>query len=174
MEKIFKIDDHVAAAIAGLTADARVLIDNARVEAQVHILSYDEAISVQEVTRSICDFKQAYTMSGGARPFGVSLLIAGVDSSGPHLYVTDPSGAYFGYFCWAIGGGGQAARDFLEKEYEEAKTLDDLQVLALKSLKEVMEDQVETKNFEMLVITQDDPTFSLLSTDEKQALIDKL
>ncbi|MHA1734506.1 MAG: archaeal proteasome endopeptidase complex subunit alpha [Promethearchaeota archaeon] len=175
MEKIFKIDDHVAVAIAGLTADARVLIDHARVEAQVNILSYDEAISVQEVTRSICDLKQVYTQNAGVRPFGVALLIAGIDPvKGPQLYMTDPSGAYWGYFCQAIGAGAQSAREFLEKEYKPGMSLDELKALPLKALKEVMEETLEPRNCEVVVLDKEEKKIRHLSENEKKELIDSL
>ncbi|MGQ4876675.1 MAG: archaeal proteasome endopeptidase complex subunit alpha, partial [Promethearchaeia archaeon] len=103
-EKIFKIDDHIGVAIAGLTADARILVDRARVQAQINYLNYDEKISVKECTLNICEYLQLFTQNAGVRPFGVSLLIAGIDSDGKaSLFLTDPSGAMFGYKAFAIG-----------------------------------------------------------------------
>jgi len=79
IEKIFQIDDHIGAATSGLVADARALIDRARVEAQINKVTYDEPIGVEVLSKKICDFKQSYTQYGGVRPFGTALLIAGVD-----------------------------------------------------------------------------------------------
>ncbi|MEM4699491.1 MAG: archaeal proteasome endopeptidase complex subunit alpha, partial [Candidatus Nezhaarchaeales archaeon] len=107
MEKIWKIDEHVGVAYAGLASDGRVLIDRARVEAQINRLIYDEPIDIEMLTRRISDLKQLYTQHAGVRPFGVSFLIAGVDKTGPKLFMTEPSGAYAGYYATAIGAGSQ-------------------------------------------------------------------
>ncbi|MHA1729140.1 MAG: archaeal proteasome endopeptidase complex subunit alpha [Promethearchaeota archaeon] len=170
-EKIFKIDDHIGATIAGLTADARVLIDKARVQAQINILSYDEKISVVEVTREICDTAQLYTQTAGVRPFGVSLLIAGIDpKNGPQIYLTDPSGAYFGYFCYAIGSGQQTAKQFLEKEYKQNMTFEKLRDLALKTLKAVMESELTSQNYDLAYIKKGG-SYTMLSLEEKEELV---
>jgi proteasome alpha subunit len=173
-EKIFKIDEHIGAAIAGLTADARVLIDKARVQAQVNILSYDEKISVVDVTREICDFKQLYTQQGGYRPFGISLLIAGIDpNNDPKIFLTDPSGAYWGYYAAAIGSGQQAARQFLEKEYKQNMTFEELLDLAVKTLKIVFEAELTTENFNIAYIKKGE-SFTFIPKEKKKELIEKL
>lgn len=59
IEKIFVIDNHVGVAIAGLTADARILIDNARIEAQSHRYLYDEPIDIEFLTKRICDLSNS-------------------------------------------------------------------------------------------------------------------
>ncbi|GAH43339.1 unnamed protein product, partial [marine sediment metagenome] len=129
-EKIFKVDDHIGVAIAGLTADARVLVDRARVQAQVNILNYDETISVKDSTLNICEYLQLFTQNAGVRPFGVSFLIAGVDSNGEaSLYLTDPSGAMWGYKAFAIGSGASEARAYLEENYKEDISDEDLKLL---------------------------------------------
>ncbi|GAB4310275.1 MAG: archaeal proteasome endopeptidase complex subunit alpha [Promethearchaeota archaeon] len=174
MEKIFQIDSHVACAISGLTADARVLIDQARVEAQVNILSYDQPITVEEVTRAVCDLMQVYTHNVGVRPFGVALLVAGVDPSGkPQLFMTDPSGAYWAYFAWAIGSGESAAREYLEQNYKRDASVEELQLLALRALKEVMETPLTSSNCELVQITSKDKQIRRFTEDELKALIDR-
>ena len=140
IKKVFKINKQIAASISGLTADARVLIDQARVKAEVYYLNYDELISVEEVTREICDLKQLYTQNAGVRPFGVSLLIAGIDPTGePKLYITDPSGAFWAFFANAIGSYEQEVRDFLEKNYSRDIGLEEAKILSLKTLLNVVE-----------------------------------
>ena len=173
-EKIFKIDDHIGVAIAGLTADARVLVDRARVQAQVNILSYDEKISVKDSTLNICEYLQAYTMNAGTRPFGVSFLIAGVDSNGASLYLTDPSGAMWGYKAFAIGSGATEARAFLEKNYKEDINDDDLKLLPLKTLKELMGEDLDKDTCDVAFILKDDVHFKLLSLKEKEELLNRL
>lgn len=173
-EKIFKIDGHIGAAIAGLTADARVLIDKARIQAQINILSYDEKISVRDVTREICDTMQVYTQNGGIRPFGVSLLLGGIDpKTGPKIFMTDPSGAFWGYYACAIGSGQQATRQFLEKEYKESMTFDELLELAFRALKEVLESEMTEDNCNIAYI-KTDVDYTILEKSEKKEIIKKI
>lgn len=174
-EKIFKIDDHIGVAIAGLTADARVLIDRARVQAQVNLLSYDEKISVKDSTLNICEYKQAFTQNAGVRPFGVSFLIAGIDSNDkPSLYLTDPSGALWSYFAFAIGSGATEARNFLEENYKEDISEEDLKLLPLKTLKHLMGDNLSKNTCDVAFILKKDKKFKLLSVDEKEELLKKI
>ena len=174
-EKIFKIDDHIGVAIAGLTADARVLIDRARVQAQVNLLSYDEKISVKDSTLNICEYKQAFTQNAGVRPFGVSFLIAGIDlNDKPSLYLTDPSGALWSYFAFAIGSGASEARTFLEEHYKEDISEEDLKLLPLKTLKELMGDNLSKDTCDVAFILKKDKKFKLLSVDEKEELLKKI
>jgi 20S proteasome subunit alpha 3 len=94
-EKMYKIDNHIACAVAGITADANILIENARLFSQQYYYSYQEPIPVENLVQQICDIKQGYTQYGGMRPFGVSLLYAGWDEYyGFQLYHSDPSGNY--------------------------------------------------------------------------------
>lgn len=134
IEKIFAIDAHVGCATSGLVADARALVDRARVEAQVNRVNYDEDIPVETLAKRICDHKQSYTQFGGGRPFGTALLVAGVDLSGPRLFETDPSGALIEYRASAVGSGRQAAMDLLEKEYKDGLSVDGALQLGLKAL----------------------------------------
>ncbi|TXT62020.1 MAG: Proteasome subunit alpha [Promethearchaeota archaeon] len=175
-EKIFKIDNHIGVAIAGLTADARVLIDKGRLQAQIHLLNYDEEITVKELTLEICEILQAYTQNAGVRPFGVSFLIAGInpgDSTG--LFLTDPSGALWGYKAFAIGSGANEARTFLEENYDENISDDDLKLLPLKALKEVMgEEDLTEHTCDVAFIMKEDKKFKLLTLEERKELLSKL
>jgi len=174
-EKIFKIDDHIGVAIAGLTADARVLIDRARVQAQINMLSYDEKISVKDATLNICEYKQAFTQNAGVRPFGVSFLVAGLDNTNaPVLYLTDPSGAMWGYKAFAIGSGATEARAFLEEHYKEDMSDEDLKLLPLKALKELMGDNLSKDTCDVAFILKEDKKFKLLDLEEKEALLKKI
>lgn len=134
IEKIFAIDHHVACATSGLVADARALVDRARVEAQLNRISFDEPVAVEHLTKRICDYKQSYTQYGGGRPFGTALLVAGVDQTGPRLFETDPSGALIEYKASAVGAGRTPAMEALEKEYKEPNNADGAVALGLKAL----------------------------------------
>jgi proteasome alpha subunit len=173
VEKIFDIDAHVGAAIAGLTADARVLIDNARIQSQINRLYYNESISIATLTKKICDLKQIYTQHAGVRPFGVSLLVAGVDDA-PRLFMTDPSGAFWGYRAQAIGSGAQAVREELEKEYDENKSIEEIIMMALNALKKVIESQLDPTKAEVAVIKTKTKTFERLSLKELETYISKV
>ena len=174
-EKIFKIDDQIGVAIAGLTADARVLVDRARVQAQVNILNYDETISVKDSTLNICEYLQLFTQNAGVRPFGVSFLIAGVDSNGEaSLYLTDPSGAMWGYKAFAIGSGSTEARTYLEEHYKEDISDEELKLLPLKTLKELMGENLSKETCDVAFILKDDLKFKLLNDQEKEELLAKI
>ncbi len=174
-EKIFKIDEHIGVAIAGLTADARVLIDRARVQAQVNLLNYDEKISIKDCTLNICEYKQVFTQNAGVRPFGVSFLIAGIDTNEkPSLYLTDPSGAMWGYLSFAIGSGATEARVYLEEHYKEEISDEELKLLPLRALKDIMGDNLNTDTYDIAFILKEDKTFWLLNLDEKEELLNIL
>ena len=115
IEKIFKIDSHIGCATSGLVADARALVDRARIECQVNAFNYSEDMAVETLVKKICDFKQSYTQYGGVRPFGTAMLMAGIDASGPHLYETDPSGAMMAYKAGGIGAGRNEVMEVFEK-----------------------------------------------------------
>ena len=101
--KIFRIDEHIGAAIVGLSSDARILIDQARIYAQSNKLTYDEPIDVEVITKRICDIQQMYTQHAGVRPFGVSIIFGGTDKTGTRIFGTHPSGTYRGYKANALG-----------------------------------------------------------------------
>ena len=174
VEKIFKIDNHVGCAIAGLTADARVLVDHARIQCQINKLTYDESIDIQMLTKKICDLKQLYTQHAGVRPFGVSLLIAGIDDKGPQLYLTDPSGAFWGYQANAIGSGAQTVQEALEKDYKADMTLDQAIILALKSLKQVIETELDSTKVEIAIAKTETKEFERLSSEDLEKYIKQL
>jgi len=117
IEKIFQIDRHVGCATSGLVADARILVDQARVIAQISKITYDEDMSVEALVKRICDYKQNYTQYGGVRPFGTALLVAGVDDQGEHLFETDPSGALVSYKAGSIGAGRNVVMEVFNQPY---------------------------------------------------------
>ncbi|WP_292319275.1 archaeal proteasome endopeptidase complex subunit alpha [Caldisphaera sp.] len=135
VEKIYKVDDHIGVTFAGMGSDGRVLIDYARQVSIRHRLTYGEAPSVEYITKSVADIKQAYTQHGGFRPFGVALIFGGVNSDNvPKLFRTEPGGQYFSYYAVAIGLGGDVANSYMEKQYNKDMSLSDAIELAVKSL----------------------------------------
>ncbi len=153
-EKIYAIDSHIAAASSGLVADARKLVDFARLEAQNHHLTYDEPISVDSLAKSIGDHIQFFTQYAGVRPYGVSLLIAGVNSES-RLFETDPSGALFEYRATAIGSGKKIVEELFEKEYKDKMSLNDAIKLALKGLKKCVEEKLTASMVDITFISND-------------------
>ncbi|NVM03302.1 MAG: archaeal proteasome endopeptidase complex subunit alpha [Candidatus Helarchaeota archaeon] len=175
VEKIFKIDEHIGCVIAGLTADAQVLIEHARVQAQINRLNYDEPIDVKMLVRRVCNLKQLYTMNAGVRPFGVAMLIAGVGvDSKAELYMTAPSGAFNKYSAQAIGLGAPTAREFLEKEYKEKMSIEETIILALTALKKVISKEFAPDHTDVGVIRTDEKVFRIFSGDEKEAYMKKI
>jgi proteasome alpha subunit len=174
-EKIFKIDDHIGVAIAGLTADARVLVDRARVQAQVNLLNYDEKITVKDSTLNICEYLQLFTQNAGVRPFGVSLLVGGIDPDGkPTVILTDPSGANWSYKAFAIGSGATEARTYLEEHYQDDISEEELKLLPLRTLKSLMGENLNKNTCDVAFILKEDRKFKLLTLEEKEELLTKL
>merc|ERR1712070_357270 len=139
-EKMYKLDDHVVTVVAGLTADANILINNARVNSQRYTYSYQEPMPVEQLVQRVCNFKQAYTMYGGLRPFGVGFLFAGWDVHfGYQLYMSDPSGNYSGWKATCIGQNNQAGRGLLKTDYEEGLDTAAATKLAVKVLVKSMD-----------------------------------
>ena len=134
-EKVFQIDDHLGAAISGFLADGRVLIDAARVKAQVYKLTYDEPLNVLGVVKEVSDRMQLFTQYGGVRPYGVAFLIGGVDEGGAQLFELDPSSAFYGWKAHAIGRGAPEALKVLRKNWKEGLKEDDAIKLAIQALK---------------------------------------
>ncbi|KAF5384760.1 hypothetical protein D9615_001058 [Tricholomella constricta] len=159
IEKIMEIDAHLGCAMSGLTADARTMIDHARVTAQNHAFTYDERIKVESVTQAVCDLALRFGESVHdeeammSRPFGVALLIAGIDELGPQLFHTDPSGTFVRYDAKAIGSGSEAAQSELQDKWHKQMTLREAQVLTLRVLKQVMEEKLDQHNVQLAQVT---------------------
>ena len=172
-EKIHDIDDFIGCATSGLVADARVLVDEARKNSQVHRVNYGENISVEMLVKKICDLKQNYTQYGGARPFGTALLVAGTDDLGVHLFETDPSGALVSYKATAIGSGRPAVIEMFEKEFQDDMSCEDALVLGLKALGSAIDDKPSADSVE-IGIAELGKKFRRLSTEEVAGLVEKL
>ena len=174
IEKIFQIDDHIGVATSGLVADARALVDRARVEAQVNMVSYDEPIGVEVIAKKICDHKQTYTQYGGVRPYGTALLIAGVDDSRPRLFESDPSGALLEYKATAIGAGRNTFMEIFEADYTDDMDIDDAIMLGMKALYTSTEGKVDAATLELGIVTLDDRQFRKLSEEEVGGFVSRI
>ena len=165
IEKIFKIDSHIGCATSGLVADARALVDRARIECQVNAFNYSEDLAVETLVKKICDFKQSYTQYGGVRPFGTAMLMAGIDASGPHLYETDPSGAMMAYKAGGIGAGRNEVMEVFEKDFKDNMTQNQAVNLGLKALSAANENNLKSDVVEIAVINPE-KEFHTLSSEE--------
>lgn len=176
-QKVFKIDDHLAIGISGLTADARVLAEYMRDESLNHRYIYDTPINIGRLVAQVADKSQQKTQNSSKRPYGVGLLVAGVDEKGPHIFETCPSGNYYEYFAMAIGGRSTSAKTYLEKHFDSFKTadVDALIKHALEAMnKTTASDQSLTaKNTTVSVISTTEK-YRELSSEELQKFIDRL
>ena len=172
-QKLFQIDDHIIVAAAGYIPDARVQVDRARITAQQNRLVYDEPIDVEVLAKSIADLAQQYTQYAGVRPFGISLIIAGVDRKGPSIYLTDPSGTYLGYLAVAIGAGSDQVMDFLEKNYRPDMSMEEAGILAVKAIYLVSGEKEEGRHIKMAVVGAKDKKARFLSEEEIKRMEEK-
>ena len=155
IEKMYQIDDHIGITTSGLVADARQLVDRARVQCQINKMTYGDAIGVTSLVKKMCDHLQSFTQYGGARPFGTALLIAGIDNEGIHLFETDPSGAYQSYQAGAIGRGKSTVMDHFEAKWKPNMTQNAAIKLGLEALRESLEDDLNPDTVEISVVDSD-------------------
>jgi len=153
-KKIYKIDEHVAVAIAGLSPDARVLVRQARYVSQGNRMTYDEPVDIESLTSSVGDLLQTYTQNAGVRPFGVSLIFGGVDNHRVSLISTDPSGSYRGHKAHAIGRNSEKAMKVLHDQYREGLSLDEAKALAIESLKEAADETLTPEDLNISTISE--------------------
>ncbi len=172
--KIFKVDDHLGAAIVGLSSDARILIDQARIYAQSNKLTYDEPIDVEVVTKRICDIQQMYTQHAGVRPFGVSIIFGGVDKTGSHIFGTHPSGTYRGYKATALGAGRETVLAILKDEYSENLSLEENTRLTVKCLMKALEARQLPLRIKIAIISTDTKQMQMLTDERIESYIKEL
>eukprot|EP01035_Chromulina_nebulosa_P019364 gene19364-25231_t len=170
IRKIDKLDDHLTIALAGLTADARVLLSKARLEAQSYRLTCEDAPTIEYMARFIAKTQQSYTQRGGVRPFGVSTMIGSISDTGvPQLYLTDPAGTYSAWKANCIGGRNEkAVREFLEKNWAVGLSQSDAVRLTIKSLLEVVDSG--SKNMEIAIVTKEQ-SLQIIPEDQIQIII---
>ncbi len=170
MEKIQLIDDYVATVTSGLVADARILIDLARVSVQQEKITYGSLVNIENLVKKVADQMQQYTQYGGVRPYGVAMIFAGSDSIGPRLFDCDPAGTINEYKAVVIGEFRNQVLESLEKEYKEDLSEKDAISLGIKALKKAYEDPSEFRVPEVASIVEGSK-FKVLTKEETEKLM---
>ena len=164
-QKIFQIDEHIGAAAAGYIPDARVQVDNARYFSQSNKLTYDEPVEVETVAKHLADQNHQFTQYSGVRPFGVALIIAGVDRNGSNVFIIDPSGTFVSYAAVAIGLGADDVNSFLEKNYKEDMSMEEAASLAIAGINLKNEKHEGVEHIKMSQVKEDNKTTERISLD---------
>ncbi len=170
LEKIQLIDDFVGCVTSGLGADARVLIDFARIVTQQEKVSYGSLVNIENLVKKVADQMQQYTQYGGVRPYGVSIIFAGIDQVGARLFDSDPSGVINEYKATSIGAGREQVLAYLEKEYKEDADEVTAINIGIAALKSSMEEGSEYKTPEVASI-RSDSTYKVFTKEEIEKLV---
>ena len=165
--KIFKIDDHMGIAISGLTADGRILCRYLRNECLNHRYVYESPMPLGRLVRQVADRAQVGTQRSWKRPYGVGLLVAGVDESGPHIFYNCPSGNFYDYKAFAMGARSQAAKTYLERNFEAFgdATPEALIRHALQALHSSLQDGDLTEKNCSVAVVGPDQSFTILEDE---------
>jgi len=147
--KIYEIDEHIIASVAGIVSDGRVLVEKSQLLAQQHRVTYDSPIEPELIIKEIANVKQQFTQYGGARPFGVSLMIAGINAKKSELYTSDVTGNYFSYYATAIGENDEKIKEKLKERYDSKLTIKQGVKIALKIFEEIQEKGFNVERFEL-------------------------
>lgn len=165
-QKIFRVDDHIGVAAAGYIPDARNQVDDARFFSQSNRMIYDEPVEVETVAKHIADQSLIFTQYAGVRPYGVALIIAGVDKQGCGLYLTDPSGSYNSYDAVAIGSGTEQVTEFLEKHYTLDVSMEDASALAVASIYLSSDEKEGVSHIKMSSVKDDTKHFEITTEQD--------
>ena len=174
VEKIFTIDEHIAATASGIISDARVLIERAQVKSQQHKVTFDSPIDIIAIVKDMCNLKQICTQSGGLRPFGVSILVGGIDNDEPKLFVTDPTGIFFQYRATVIGEGEEEIGEMLHKEYKKEMTIDDGLKLGIKALNKVVDQKFDVDRLDCVYVNCTDKVFTRVSKEKLSLILNEV
>lgn len=171
IEKTFRIDDHIAATASGIIPDARVLVDRAQLKAQQHMVTYNSKIDLLTVVKDICDLKQICTQSAGLRPFGVSILVAGVEEDGTaKLFLTEPYGLYFQYQAAVIGEGEADIEPILQKKYKANMVIKDALTLSISALKDYLKSDFSYNRIDAVYINTKEGKYTNFTKEEIKSL----
>lgn len=172
VEKVFQIDDHMAATAAGIISDARVLVERAQLRAQQHHVTYDSGIDVLSVVKEMSDLCQFTTQSAGLRPFGVSLLVGGVDEDDePKLFMTDPTGIFFRYHAAVIGEGEVEIEKILQRKYKPSITVEEGLELGISALAEFIGAELGIDRLEVVSITIKEKKYTKVSKEKLRDIL---
>lgn len=169
-KKVFEVDNHIVIAGAGVMSDGRRLIEQAQIMGQEHKVKFQNPIDVLSLVKDIANIQQYYSQAGGLRPFGVSLLIGGIENNKPILYRTSPSGTYMRFLARAEGNLSDKINEKLEKEFKENMSNKDAIKFGLKVFKEIMENEFNTQRFDVAHLDLNEK-FTRLSSDEVEKLV---
>lgn len=150
--RISEIDEHLIVSVAGIVSDARVLIEKAQLISQQHRVTYDSPVEPESIAKDISNIKQQFSQYGGARPFGVSVMIAGMNEGKPQLFTSDVTGNYFAYHANAIGENDDKIKELLREKYKKSLTLKQGIKIALDIFKEIKGKEFDIANFEVAQI----------------------
>ncbi len=165
-EKIYEIDDHIMSSAAGIISDARILVNQVRLIAQQHRVTYDTAVDIESVIREISDIKQQYTQHPGVRPFGVAIIIAGVNDNESKLYTSDITGNYFEYLAVAIGENDDKIKEILRKKYKKEIKIEEALRLCFEIFKEIQGNKFDINRFNAAYIKTDERKLKRIKNDE--------
>ena len=165
-DKIYEIDEHIIASASGFISDARVLVNQSRLVAQQHRVTYDTPIDVESIIREISDIKQQYTQHPGVRPFGVSLMIAGVQDSQAKLYSSDITGNYFEYTAIAIGENDDKIKETLRKKYKKEMKIEEGLKLCFEIFKEVLGNKFDISRFNVAYVKDSEGKLKRLKAED--------
>lgn len=168
--KVYEIDSHIIASTAGIMSDARVLIEKAQVLAQQNRITYDSPVETELIIKEISNVKQQFTQYGGARPFGVSLMVAGINNKKPEVFTSDVTGNYLSYHANAIGENDDRAKDLLREKYRKDSDLKHGVKLAIEIFKEIKGDKFDLGKFELAYIEKHDEKIKRLEGKEIEKL----
>lgn len=169
--KIHEIDEHLIATAAGILSDARILVDHAQVLAQQNRVTYGSPIEPVSVIRMIADKKQMFTQYGGARPFGVAVLLAGSNKGRPHLYTSDVTGNYFAYKANAIGENDEKIKEILRKDYKEDMTIDQGLKFSMKIFKDLLGKNFDVSRFDVAYVPLKEQKLVRVSSEELKKFV---
>jgi len=150
--KIINLSENILCTFVGLSADARNLIDYAIDEIIINEYTYDEKISIKNLVQNICNYKHAFTMFNGIRPFGVTLFIGGVDNTGIRLFATEPSGSFLEYLAICEGENSDKINKFLEKNYKQTVTLNKAIKIIFEMIQKTTKKKIDVVDFDIAVI----------------------
>ena len=148
-----------------------------RTEALNHKYVYGSPIQGGRLVQDLADMHQKCTQSYVRRPYGVGLLVAAYDQTGPHLYATEPSGDYYEYIAMAIGSRSQTSRTYLEQQFNtfSSCSVEDLIKHALKALAASMsaDTELDTKSASIAIVGKDTP-FEIIEGAPLQKYLDEI